>query len=1587
MAIATLPDEEYEYVPNEADDTGSDGKPLDPTVAPDDDPNVSVPDEPEVAGEQLEDAAALDSDQFDPVGSGSDLSDDPTPIYQRAGAFIALDVPIAEQATFDDAGDLYSTATGSPDDADWGNAPDAGPAVAASASVPVLPDFDIEVHGEPEETEADPQPVQYEIQGKSDVAAWHTLALVSAQSMDAEVAGLPTSENWVFRIRAIYDDGFIGPWSAETMIDLPNDLLAPPVPSMPTLVAERGVITVHWDGSTLSGLPQPPDYKHTAVWVSTSGEIGTWTIAGLLFADGGYLPYTFADYNVPHYFSLSSRDIVGNESARGPAATVTLKPMVEELEFQQIIQDWDAKWGGVITEAEQLSEKLRVAQGEIDTAEVDLKQLKDVDLPALSQRLSDADASISASQSELSAKLAAADAELAGHRTRLSEAEASLGTLNGATLPALESDLEAAKSSLGTLDARLAAAQSELTAASADLGSRLSVAEGELSTAQTEINKLETDVVLAAKTAAIENLYVTGVGAISEAVIEKLWADVITARKIVASQVLVGSGTNMIAWNPEPNQGMPHVTRYGSGASTEPKWGGTDGVSPGTGHLILNSDAVASGSDQYTWKICYDPSKASPWATSGFPVEPGEEYLASIYYKSGGSYPDGAPDMRIGLVWYTGEGAYISGSLSPQTPLTWSWARHEVSAKAPATAAYAIVFVRQNRQGNVRVDLPSLQKKSGSSLIVNGSVTGDHVEANSVAAKVATVIQLNADRINAGIINTARLNTDAIAAATAAVQKADIKNLTVSSGTFSSAVIEKLWADVITARKIMADQVMIGSGSNLIVDPYFDNEVIRGYRQNSSTIAGGYGTNTNLNLRWFGGTQSSTGGFSFFFHSTPARDTKDALFPVADGDVYRFRGRVNAVGGKARWNAREYLKDGTWRFSASGFGKAGYHHSASAGQWMEDTYTPADIVAAFIPYIAWEGSTTSAHVYGGASVTNMSDGGLIVAGSVDAAAINSQSVSAEVAKFINLDVSRLVSSSAKISEAVITKLWTDVVHSRKITTEMLAVGSFDNIIPDPGFAEGPTTWGAATSNVSYGVDGELGYMQIVGDSAQRGYYSPYTEVMGGEEYHFTVRISRTTAGNLPASSIGMYVWSIDQSGARVGLTDVSAASFLDAIAVGAGDWRTFRGSIVLPLGAVKARFGLYSQTSQTATIRFTQPKATRVAGATLIGDGAIITDKLATNAITASKIAANAVTADKVHATAIDGMVITGATMRTNSAGTGIIINNSGIEGKTSAGRKFFLSALTGELDAIGSITTGTNDTFRAKLSNRDGIAALDIYSAGGDAAHHAALISWDNQVALRRYTNRTAYDSELAMTSGFTRLQHTGGGSNLSLGSGTANVSNGTDSEFGITYSGTRMRYGTGSELYLTGSTARLATTNGGDILRSLLYNGAYHTVMGQVEATTTTGGANINCNAGYIRKVTSASKYKLFPQAFDETLDDKILSVDAKHWIDKREAEETAELMCPETLDEATDPAIDPNQRAANPMRRVPGVIAEEVRDAGLDEFVVYDANGEVEGVMYDRLGVALIPVVKRQRDRITQLESQMEQLLARVEALEAA
>lgn len=127
------------------------------------------------------------------------------------------------------------------------------------------------------------------------------------------------------------------------------------------------------------------------------------------------------------------------------------------------------------------------------------------------------------------------------------------------------------------------------------------------------------------------------------------------------------------------------------------------------------------------------------------------------------------------------------------------------------------------------------------------------------------------------------------------------------------------------------------------------------------------------------------------------------------------------------------------------------------------------------------------------------------------------------------------------------------------------------------------------------------------------------------------------------------------------------------------------------------------------------------------------------------------------------------------------------------------------------------------------------------------------------------------------------------------------------------------------------------------------------------------------------SSRRYKLAEESLLDTapdLEEQLLSIDAKTWFDKGCTERYAAYLDATAKGETPDDDL----AGVGDLARSPGVIAEDLDEAGLGLFVVYNPDGTPESVLYDRIGPALIPIVRNQRDRITALES-------RLSALEAA
>ncbi|QQM61929.1 hypothetical protein JH395_05090 [Lactiplantibacillus plantarum] len=128
-----------------------------------------------------------------------------------------------------------------------------------------------------------------------------------------------------------------------------------------------------------------------------------------------------------------------------------------------------------------------------------------------------------------------------------------------------------------------------------------------------------------------------------------------------------------------------------------------------------------------------------------------------------------------------------------------------------------------------------------------------------------------------------------------------------------------------------------------------------------------------------------------------------------------------------------------------------------------------------------------------------------------------------------------------------------------------------------------------------------------------------------------------------------------------------------------------------------------------------------------------------------------------------------------------------------------------------------------------------------------------------------------------------------------------------------------------------------------------------------TTSHGANAYlAGDGALVPSNSAAKYKTdIVRTFETPMGDKLLEVPVAHWKDK---------------EEVLAKTLDPNAKTPETYF---GMIADDLDDAGLNELVEYDDRGNVRGIQYDRVALALIPLIRNYRDRITELETEVKEM----------
>lgn len=643
----------------------------------------------------------------------------------------------------------------------------------------------------------------------------------------------------------------------------------------------------------------------------------------------------------------------------------------------------------------------------------------------------------------------------------------------------------------------------------------------------------------------------------------------------------------------------------------------------------------------------------------------------------------------------------------------------------------------------------------------------------------------------------------------------------------------------------------------------------------------------------------------------------------------------------------------------------------------------------------------------------------------------------------NLGVEQLTAGTANMGSAVIEKIWTNVVRSRRITTDMLAVGKGINGIVDEYFESADLkalrhaeagSWGAWGRNTEYALNWYGGnltagtarsfYFDTSADDYDKNTFIPVVE---GQKWLLSLQYTSAVSG--PRGTVrviykdGTISYTADGWLRPGGFSNTYNAP---------GTRQTFERIYTVPANVAYILPAIQFESTCTNAFVYGGATMTNMTSASLVVDGAIstkhltVTEDMTVKLLSVHKVKAieidtndlgadtgfigvlktNVLTADVINATMLKAdaitakHTITAATIQTESTALrGLKISTTGMKAYATSGQETLdFNAMTGNLSIYGGTLTGSTYQSTASVDRGIKISSTGISAYASNGVRKFFLDAAEGDAAFNsRVMFGTAENPKWVIVPWESAAQERAGiwlvaGNAVGLGGGeTAGMyMENADNTFP---NWLQLRGANGGGVELLGRMKNSDFYSGTIHHVDGLYhfqgaNGSY--MMSSLEmhgrlltkntpATTSTANAHIASADGTIYKSSSAARFKVDPQVME--LADDLLDVPLKDWIDRGQLEHYQEL------DAEPRPHTYEVWHAMEGVMldRIPGAIAEEVEAAtGGDRFVTYDRDGLVESVNYDRFALARTAVLKRQLDEALGMISQ---LVERIEALEGA
>lgn len=108
------------------------------------------------------------------------------------------------------------------------------------------------------------------------------------------------------------------------------------------------------------------------------------------------------------------------------------------------------------------------------------------------------------------------------------------------------------------------------------------------------------------------------------------------------------------------------------------------------------------------------------------------------------------------------------------------------------------------------------------------------------------------------------------------------------------------------------------------------------------------------------------------------------------------------------------------------------------------------------------------------------------------------------------------------------------------------------------------------------------------------------------------------------------------------------------------------------------------------------------------------------------------------------------------------------------------------------------------------------------------------------------------------------------------------------------------------------------------------------------------------------------------------KSLKQDITHDFSVEKSHQLIDLKPAQWFDKAEVARYENGDEDDRLPRRYIGLIAEEVEQAGLEDLVEHNDDGEVTSIAYDRVAIALLPALSNMREELAELKFKMEKIL---------